>query len=80
MSSDVTWYWGGNFGLFLLPALVVVGAVLGWRGAEMVAWLLAALGQTPDIGLAFVTGIFAAIIPMTLGYALWWGAFWLRNR
>lgn len=74
------WFWGGNAGVLLLPLAVVVGAFTGWGGGEQINRWVASLGIGADAHAGFMAGIFAVLIPMMLGYSLWWVWFWVRNR
>lgn len=74
------WFWGGNCGLLLLPLAVVIMALADKSGAWIGGALDALLARPIDVETAFIAGIFAVIVPMMLGYTLWWAWFWLRNR
>lgn len=74
------WFWGGNCGLLLLPLAVVVMAMADNGNSWIGRTLDAVLTRPIDVETAFIAGIFAVIVPMMLGYSLWWAWFWLRNR
>lgn len=71
------WYWGGTVGVLALPLAALSGPAL--FGPGWVERTVAQFWPAPDVTDGFVAGVFATVIPMLLGYCVWWAVFWLRK-
>ena len=71
------WYWGGSFGL---AALVPVIFVMTFDNDRPLTTLLAGVGSRGDVGMAFVIGIIATLLPMCVGAGIAWVVWWRRHR
>ena len=75
----VAWLWGGSFGA-VAAALAGVPFLLTLPRNDRIPTLVASFLGEATIQNAFFAGIGVIAAPMLIGYALWWGAFWLRRR
>lgn len=74
----VAWCWGGSFGLCVVMFLFLAAPAI----AELVSFGALLEPATRAWGEAgpFMAGMLTAVVALSLGYGLWWGAYWLRKR
>jgi len=71
------WFWGGSLGLTVssLLFLALLPSVMSLNVGPL---------EAEDAGeiatMAFAGGFVLAILPATIGYLVWWGVLWARNR
>jgi hypothetical protein len=68
----IAWYWGGSAGIGV-SMLALITVVLR---PDALAPLLSPF-SAPE---TFAAGIMCGLMPPAVGYAIWWGALWLRRR
>ncbi|MBL8558634.1 MAG: hypothetical protein JNM47_07935 [Hyphomonadaceae bacterium] len=72
------WFWGGSTGLgFLLFLMLAAPALPGLIDFQAIEDMMAPFAGE---GGAFLGGVMASILILTLCYGAWWIFFWLRKR
>jgi hypothetical protein len=74
----VAWFWGSSLGLVIAAAIMAIGALTG--ATDNLHEIVRRLFGHDDVGDGMMAGMLIIVVPMMLGYALWWAAFWLRRR
>lgn len=74
----VAWFWGGMVALIAVAAIIAASSVMS-LSLPLSALLQSAFGRA-DAETGFLLGFAAGPILLTLGYFIWWTAFWLRRR
>jgi hypothetical protein len=74
----VAWFWGSSLGLLAITAAMAIGVLTG--AVDNLHEIVRAMFGHDDVGDGMMAGMLIIIVPMTMGYALWWTAFWLRRR
>lgn len=71
------WFWGGSLGL-TVSALIFLALMPSVMSFDIAT--LPAEDAGDVVAMSFVGGFILAMLPATLGYLIWWGVLWMRNR
>lgn len=75
----VSWYWGGSVGLLLIGAFFFASNLSLIPSGAVEAVMTQLFGKA-DAETAFVAGLAACPLVLTIGYGVWWIGYWLRHR
>jgi opacity protein-like surface antigen len=71
------WFWGGSIGL-TVSALLFLALMPSVMSFDIAA--LPMEDANDIVAMSFVGGFILAMLPATIGYLVWWGVLWMRNR